>query len=154
MLSWAIRKEKSEITGGQRHFTAEEHLQQTPINHVSLQPPCSFPITPQRGGNHKQKRIWKVCIYFSWVFTSAEEVVCVKPKTWSTEQGSLCPSWPPDIKSNRLHPGQPSWLLQMLLSQCHSRRLPTDLDVQQRSLELVKLLLPELVSGRCWKLSF
>lgn len=116
MFSWAICKEKSKIIGGQRCFTAEEHLQQTAINHNSLQPPCSFPITPQRGDNHKQKRIWKVCIY-SWVLASAEEVVCGEPKTWRTAQGSLCSSWPPDTNSHRLHPGQPPWLLWVLLRQ-------------------------------------
>lgn len=109
-------RRNQKITGGQRCFTAEEQSQQTAINHNSLQPPCSFSITPQRGDNHKQKRIWKVCIY-SWVLASAEEVVCREPKRWRTAQGRLCSSWPPDTDSHRLHPGQLSWLLGMLLGQ-------------------------------------
>lgn len=88
-------KEKLEITGGQKSVFQERSSYSKHSSNASL---CDLPIlpnTPQWGSNHQKKRIWKVCICFSWAFKSAEKVVCVKPKTCDSTQGmSVLPDLP------------------------------------------------------------
>lgn len=81
-------KEKLEITEGQRSVFQERRSCSKHPSNASF---CDLPIlsnTPQWGRNHQKKRIWKVCICFSWAFMSAEKVVCVKPKTCDSTQGT------------------------------------------------------------------